>query len=47
MLESLHEKGHTVVLITHDKVLAKRADRIIFIRDGVIEWDGPSDQFTQ
>ncbi len=44
-LESLHEKGHTIVLITHDPVLARRARRIIFIRDGAIEWDGPTADF--
>jgi len=33
------EKGHTVVVITHENDVAKYADRIIFMRDGQIEKD--------
>lgn len=39
-LQRLHEEfGHTVVLITHETFTAEHADRIINIRDGVIESD--------
>ena len=35
MLRSLHEKEKkTIVVITHDKNIAKNADRIIFLKDG-------------
>jgi putative ABC transport system ATP-binding protein len=33
------ERGITVIVVTHDKDVAKRADRIISIRDGRIESD--------
>jgi putative ABC transport system ATP-binding protein len=33
------KEGHTVVLITHDRDVAKHADRMITIRDGMIEED--------
>lgn len=33
------EHGRTVVLITHERDVAEHAERIIFIRDGVIEKD--------
>lgn len=36
ILEELHEKGHTVIIVTHDETLAKEADRIIQIKDGKI-----------
>ncbi len=33
------ERGHTVILITHELDIAERADRILFIRDGMIVED--------
>jgi putative ABC transport system ATP-binding protein len=39
ILESLHDKGRTVILVTHETETAKFADRIIKIRDGVVESD--------
>ena len=39
ILESLHDKGRTVILVTHETETAKFADRIIRIRDGVVESD--------
>lgn len=37
ILETLsHKQGITVLMVTHDEVLARRADRIIHIRDGRI-----------
>lgn len=35
------QKGHTVILITHDPSIAVYADRMITIRDGKIESDRP------
>jgi putative ABC transport system ATP-binding protein len=36
MLAGLHGKGHTIVMVTHNMENAKRAGRIIEIRDGGI-----------
>lgn len=37
--QELHKKGHTIVLITHEAEIAAFAQRVITIRDGVIESD--------
>jgi putative ABC transport system ATP-binding protein len=36
MLQDLHREGHTIVMVTHNTDNAKRAGRIIEIRDGRI-----------
>lgn len=36
LLESLHRKGKTVIIVTHDITLAKMTDRIISMKDGKI-----------
>lgn len=36
ILKELHDKGHTIILVTHDPNLAKVADRCIDIQDGMI-----------
>ncbi len=37
--QELNNKGHTIVLITHEDEVAKYARRIISIRDGLVEKD--------
>ncbi len=36
LLKTLHEKGHTIFLVTHDTAVAESCDRIVRIRDGVL-----------
>jgi len=38
-LKELNKKGHTIILITHEMDVANYANRIIHIRDGMIEKD--------
>ena len=42
-LKELNREGHTVILITHDNSIAKKANRIIRLADGKIVYDGRSD----
>lgn len=44
ILQKLHKKGHTIILITHDKEIAKQANRIIEIKDGQIIKDSKNFQ---
>lgn len=42
LLSELSEKGNTIIIVTHEEIIAKHANRIIKIRDGVIEHDTKS-----
>src|SRR5579871_1919712 len=35
----LHGQGNTIIVVTHEKDIAQRADRIIHVRDGKVETD--------
>ncbi len=47
IIASLHKKGHTVVLITHETYTAHYADRIITLHDGVIDNDDKVDKIVK
>ena len=40
IFKSLHEQGNTVIVITHDHDVAARAERTIWIRDGLVVEQG-------
>ena len=44
ILEALNAEGHTVVIVTHDAAVARRARRIVEISDGMIVSDRPVDR---
>ena len=37
--QELHDKGNTIILVTHEEDIAHHAHRIVRIRDGVVERD--------
>ena len=39
LLEDLYQRGHTIILVTHERDIAAHARRTIHLRDGVIEMD--------
>jgi len=39
LFEVLYEKGNTIILVTHEEYIAEHANRIIRLRDGMVEND--------
>ncbi|KKX52271.1 MULTISPECIES: ABC transporter ATP-binding protein [Sphingobacterium] len=42
LLEEIHSKGNTIILVTHEEDIAQHAHRIVRMRDGLIEADYPN-----
>ena len=42
LFEELYEKGNTIIVVTHEEDIARHARRIVRLRDGLIESDGPA-----
>lgn len=42
LLEDIHSKGNTIILVTHEEDIAQHAHRIVRMRDGLIEDDYPN-----
>ena len=36
LFEELHQDGHTIIVVTHDESVARRAGRVITMHDGII-----------
>ncbi len=39
LFQDLHDKGNTIIMVTHEDDIAHYAHRIIRLRDGLVEWD--------
>lgn len=42
LFEQLYAQGNTLIVVTHEEDIAQHARRIVRLRDGVVESDGPS-----
>ena len=47
LFDTLHARGNTIVLVTHEPDIAEHAHRVVHIRDGQIYSDEPSKRFRQ
>lgn len=39
LIEEIHQRGNTVILVTHEEDIARHAHRIIRLKDGLVEGD--------
>ncbi len=39
LFEELHAQGMTIIMVTHDNTVAARCERVVRLKDGVIEFD--------
>lgn len=47
LFQELHDKGNTIIMVTHEDDIAHYAHRIVRLRDGLIEWDRKNDHITR
>lgn len=45
--EKLNREGNTVIMITHDNSVALRAERVVRIADGAINFDGKAEKYAR
>ena len=46
LFDGLRSPERTLVLVTHSPELARRAKRVVALRDGLLAYDGPSEDFS-
>ncbi|HEU5290799.1 MAG TPA: ABC transporter ATP-binding protein [Cyclobacteriaceae bacterium] len=47
LFQELHDKGNTIIMVTHEDDIAHYAHRIVRLRDGLVEWDRKNDNVSR
>ncbi len=47
LFQELHDKGNTIIMVTHEDDIAHYAHRIIRLRDGLVESDKPNENVNR
>ena len=42
LLDTLHAQGKTIIMVTHEHDVSARAQRVIYLKDGKVEYDIPN-----
>ena len=47
LFDELHRRGRTIILVTHEDVVASRAHRVIHLKDGRVDADHPTQRVSR
>jgi putative ABC transport system ATP-binding protein len=47
LFQELHDKGNTIIMVTHEDDIAHYAHRIVRLRDGLVEWDRKNEKVNR
>lgn len=47
LFQELHDKGNTIIMVTHEDDIAHYAHRIVRLRDGLVEWDRVNESISR
>lgn len=47
LFQELHDKGNTIIMVTHEDDIARYAHRIVRLKDGLVEWDRKNENISR
>jgi len=47
LFNEIHQKGNTIIVVTHEEDIAKHAHRIVRLKDGLVEWDRKNENIRE
>jgi putative ABC transport system ATP-binding protein len=47
LFQELHDKGNTIIMVTHEDDIAHYSHRIIRLKDGLVEWDRKNENINR
>lgn len=47
LFQELHDKGNTIIMVTHEDDIARFAHRIVRLKDGLVEWDRKNENISR
>ena len=47
LFQELHDKGNTIIMVTHEDDIAHYSHRIVRLKDGLVEWDRKNENINR